>query len=819
MRGISKVSRPGRAVFLPALLATTALTGMAVPAVAQETSSGIEMVTVTAQKREQNLQSVPVSVQVLGETRLQELHVVSADDYIKYLPSVASQAIAPGFTVVHMRGVASGENNNHSGPLPTVGTYLDEQPITTIYGILDLPIIDVARIEALAGPQGTLYGASSEAGTIRIITNKPSVEGFEASWTAEINTVAHGDVGYLVHGMVNVPLHDKLAIRIVGWHEHTAGYIDNVPGSRTFTNNPCADDPDICAVADVSDDITINNASYVEDDFNDGDKLGGRATLMALLNNDWTATVSIMGQTQENGGIYAFSRGFGEQPGIQPGFIIGPSHLGELEVQRFNDDSSKDRWWQTAFTVQGKVGNLDLTYTAAYMDRRLKTSTDYADYTYWYDVLYGYGVYWYDDNGDPLVNPTQYILGKDHFTKQSHELRLSSPPDRRFRWIAGLFYQRQTHRIEQRYVIRDLADSISVNTWPDTLWLTLQDREDVDYAGFIEASYDIVPELTLTAGVRGYYFNNSLIGFFGFDDGYSSKTGISQCFAGEIVPNTPCTNLDDNVKDVGETHKLNLSWQATDDVMLYGTYSTGFRPGGVNRRSEFAPYSADFLDNFELGWKTTWADGRLRWNGAIFYQQWKDFQFSFLGPNSLTLIANAGDATVQGVEMDVLWIPVDGLTLAASGSYTDGELDEDYCGLFENGVVVTDCPGTAEAPAGTRLPVTPRWKATASARYEWPMGAWTGHVQGAMTYQSEVTPSLRLADNSVLGTQGSFTTADFTAGINGEGWMIEAFILNAFDERGELLRYTNCNTAVCGNQVFIVPNRPQTIGLRVGQKF
>jgi outer membrane receptor protein involved in Fe transport len=718
-----------------------------------------------------------------------------------------------------MRGVASGENNNHSGPLPTVGTYLDEQPLTTIYGILDVPIIDIARIEALAGPQGTLFGASSEAGTIRIITNKPSVDGFEANWMAEVNSVTHGDVGYLVHGMVNVPLHDKLAVRIVAWNEHSAGYIDNVAGTRTFTNDPFKRRPAL-GIPKIKDDVTIDNSAFVEEDFNDGDKLGGRATLLALLNNDWTATVSIMGQTQETNGIFAFSTGYPAQPGIQPGFTIGPVNLPELSVQRFNEDSAKDRWWQTAMTIQGKVGTLDLVYTAAYMDRRIKSASDYTDYSYWYDVLYGYGVYWYDDAGEVLANPTQFILGKDHLTKQSHELRISSPPDRRFRWIAGLFYQRQTHRIEQRYAIRGLADSISITGWPDTLWLTLQDREDVDYAGFAEASYDILPNLTLTAGVRGYYFDNSLIGFFGFSDGYSSRTGEAICFAGPIVPNTPCTDLSETVKDTGETHKLNLSWQATDQAMIYATYSTGFRPGGVNRRSEFAPYKADFLDNFELGWKTTWADGRLRWNGAIFYQQWKDFQFSFLGPNSLTLIANAGDATVRGVEMDVLWLPIDGLTLQASGAYTDGELDEDYCGLFAGGVVVTDCPGTAEAPAGTRLPVTPRWKGAASVRYEWPvMADWMAHVQGSVTYQSEVEPSLRLADNAVLGTQGEFTTADFTAGVNGGGWTIEAFILNAFDERGELLRYTNCNTAVCGNQVFIVPIRPQTIGLRVGQKF
>src|SRR6185503_17052495 len=255
---------------------TTALTGVGVPAVAQQVDSTvIETVTVTAQKREENLQSVPVSVQVLGESRLTDLHVLDANDYIKHLPSVASQSIAPGYTVVHMRGVASGENNNHSGPLPTVGTYLDEQPITTIGGTLDIPILDIARIESLAGPQGTLYGASSEAGTIRIITNKPDPSGFAASYMVEGNNVAHGDWGYVVNGMVNVPLNDKVAVRIVGWVQRDAGYIDNVFGTRTFVNNPCTDpDPGPCAIADTSDDVTIDNSRFVEENFNTSEKIG-----------------------------------------------------------------------------------------------------------------------------------------------------------------------------------------------------------------------------------------------------------------------------------------------------------------------------------------------------------------------------------------------------------------------------------------------------------------------------------------------------------------------------------------------------------------
>jgi iron complex outermembrane recepter protein len=817
MKGIGAGRRRVRSVFVPMLLATTALTGVTVPAVAQQavqTQGGLEIVTVTAEKREENLQRVPVSVQVLGEERLQDLHVVNADDYIKFLPSVSSQSIAPGYTVVHMRGVASGENNNHSGPLPTVGTYLDEQPITTIGGTLDIPIFDVARIEALAGPQGTLYGASSEAGTIRIITNKPDPSAFSASYQLEGNHVDHGDFGYTAEGMVNIPVHDNMAIRIVAWNEHDAGFIDNVPGTRTFPSSG----------------ITVNNSRFVEKNYNDVDKLGARAALMAVLSQNWTATASLMGQSETSHGVFAFNPGFPFTSGFDPDgdgplppYTAGPVHLGALQVQHFGPEYAHDKWYQAALTVQGKIGNLDLVYSGSHMDRRQNTASDYTDYAYWYDVLYGYGAYMYDNAGH-LIDPSQFIRGKDHFTKDSHEIRLSSPADRRFRWVAGLFIERQTHRIEQRYIVHNLTDLFTITGWPDTLWLTLQDRTDRDYAAFGEASFDILPDLTLTAGIRGYEYNNGLVGFFGFNANFSSRTGEHVCFAGPIVPNTPCTDLNKDTIGTGETHKLNLSWRIDDDHMIYATYSTGFRPGGVNRRADFGSYAPDTLTNYEVGWKTTWADGRLRWNGAIYDEEWKAFQFSFLGVNSFTLIANAGDARVQGIESDVSWLPVEGLTLTASGAFTDAKLLQDYCGLFAGGVVVSQCPGPADpnppqAPKGTRLPVTPRYKANASARYDWPWGDWTAHVQGALAYQSSATPSLRVSDNQILGTQKAFTTVDFDLGVDSEHWSIDAFILNAFDARGEILRYTECTTAVCGQQVYIVPTRPMTVGIRFGQRF
>jgi len=172
---------------------------------------------VTAQKREENLQNVPISVQAIGTRRLDQLNVSNFEDYTKQLPSVSFQTAAPGFTTVYMRGVATGGDGNHTGSLPSVGFYLDEQPVTTIGGTLDVHIYDIARIESLAGPQGTLYGASSEAGTIRIITNKPELGVTSGRVDGELNTVAHGGVGGSLEGMINLPVADNIAFRGVAF--------------------------------------------------------------------------------------------------------------------------------------------------------------------------------------------------------------------------------------------------------------------------------------------------------------------------------------------------------------------------------------------------------------------------------------------------------------------------------------------------------------------------------------------------------------------------------------------------------------------------
>lgn len=829
--------RFSRRALLLASLSSTVLTSGA--ALAQEAANARDdEIVVTAQKREENLQDVPISIQALGTRKLDQLNVANFQDFSKLLPSVSFQSSQPGVTTVYMRGVASGGDGNHSGSLPSVGVYLDEQPVTTIGGTLDVHVYDIARIESLAGPQGTLYGASSQAGTIRIITNKPSTAGFEGRVDGELNSVKHGGMGGRLEGMINTPISDMAAARFVGWYQKDAGYIDNVPGTRTFCGTPTRDEDDNINGC-IRDGVSVNNAGFVKKNFNDAEIYGGRAALKVDLDDNWTITPTVLYQKQKSHGTFA------QDPKV-----------GDLQTQRFYPDMRTDKFIQAALTVEGKIGNFDLTYAGAYLDRKAYQINDYTDYAEAYDYLYeaqgGLANYFYlQDNAGNTIDPRQFIIGTDHFRKMSQELRIASPQDERFRVVAGLFYQRQSNQIHQDYQIPGLADALSVNGHPGTLWLTEQKRIDKDYAAFGEASFDITPTVTLTGGGRYYKYDNSLVGFFGFgrnpagqpfNGAGSSQTGVAGCYTttGELfrnnpggtllpaaVPGGPCTNLADFVggklvpkrtKDTGFTHRLNLTWKPSEDVLTYATWSRGFRPGGINRRATIAPYAADFLTNYELGIKTTLADGMVRLNAAIYMQDWKRFQFSFLGLNSFTEIHNGPNARIKGIEADVNIRPTDGLTISAAASYTDAKTRNNLCAIDDPTYQCTADPDNSiAADKGTRLPVTPKFNGNATVRYQFPLGPGEMHLQSVIAHRSSATPDIRVDVADDLGRIKGSTTVDFALGFDWNNYSFELFLQNAFDERAELSRFSNCGQ--CNDRVQILVNTPQTIGARLGAKF
>ena len=470
----------------------------------------------------------------LGSLNLTDLAQPLLDDLARTINQSSSMAVLDGQSIVYVLRVPGRRI-----------MYLDEEPITTIQGALDIHIYDIARVESLSGPQGTLYGASSEAGTIRIITNKPDPGVFAAGYGVEANAIDGGGTGWVTEAFVNAPLSESAAIRLVGWDKKDAGYIDNVSRPRTFPSSG----------------ITVDNTDRLEDDYNSVYTTGARAALKIDINDSWSVMPTLMGQHQVANGSFAFDES-----------------IGDLQVSHRFPDTSDDLWTQAGLTVLGKIGNFDVTYAFSHLKRNVDTESDYADYSYWYDVLYGYGAYICDiydpvaggcAPGGSLIDPTQYIMGKDQYTKRSNELRIASPSDQRLRFVAGLFWQQQNHDIQQQYKINGLSPQQSVAGWPDTIWLTKQVRRDHDEAIFGELSFDFTDKLTGTIGGRHFRTENSLEGFFGFGDwGWVSSYGQAICPEGApTFHGAPCETFNKTTSETGTLGRANLTYEFDDERM------------------------------------------------------------------------------------------------------------------------------------------------------------------------------------------------------------------------------------------------------------
>ncbi len=353
-------------------------------------------------------------------------------------------------------------------------------------------------------------------------------------------------------------------------------------------------------------------------------------------------------------------------------------------------------------------------------------------------------------------------------------------------------------------------------------------------------TWDITSQLELSGGERYFKTDNTLEGFFGYGAGYSSHTGEAACPVVNgverppVTVGAPCTNLDKRGTDNGHVPRVNLTYKLDKDKMVYATWSKGFRPGGVNRTAQpgVPPYQADFLTNYEFGWKTQWFNHHLRWNGAIFQEDWKNFQFSFLGLNSVTIIRNAGNARIRGIENEIEFAATANLTLSTGFTFLDPKLTQDYCNEPDPAnpneqAHSNPCPAglggatpyTPLAPAGSNLPTSPKFKGNIVARYELnPIADWQPNVQAAWVYQTQTRPALRTGDVAVIGMQPAYGMVDLSAGVEKNGMNIQIIVDNVADRRAELNRFTPCTVDVC-TRPYAIPSQPRTIGIKFGQKF
>jgi iron complex outermembrane receptor protein len=551
------------------------------------------------------------------------------------------------------------------------------------------------------------------------------------------------------------------------------------------------------------------------------------------------------------------------------GFFGYDPAVGDLDLVHSGPEDTQDSFTQTALTVEGKVSDFDIVYAGGWLVRNTHSIADYSDYSYFYDKYFGSGVNWLSGAGvkgvSPQIEPQEFVITTGHYTKWSNELRVSTPQQYAVKATAGLFAQRQVHEIWEDYVMpgaggnpyvynpQGLSANLTMPGLPNnTIWLTDEERVDRDQAAFGQVTWDIDSAWSVTGGLRFYKYDNSLQGFYGYSANYGALTGfypgqnICGPPGGPLSPTyapfhfAPCTDLNQTVSDTGHTERLTLNYKFDPDKMVYATYSTGFRPGGVNRvfdpaiKAIFPPYQADQLKNYELGWKTQWDGHRLRWNGAIFLEDWDNFQFLYLGPNSVTVVQNAASAQIKGLETELEWAAGGGLLLSGGATYLHAVTTANYCGpnatipgttqLSQNcpnqinSYPVGNAPNGPEAPSGTRLPVAPKVKLNLVARETFPLGDWEGFFQASGMYQTSTTPLLRLIDQQTIGDMPAYALFDLSTGMLKNGLMGQLYLSNVFDKRAQLTRFVECATTTC-NQPYIIPTQPRTIGIKFGQKF
>jgi outer membrane receptor protein involved in Fe transport len=835
----------------------------------------------------------------MSENSLQEQNIKSFVDYIKYLPSVNAGGRGPGQNEIYIRGAAVDAINitvaESQGSAPNVALYLDEQPVTAGGRNLDVYVADLERIEVLPGPQGTLYGASSMAGTVRLITNKPVIDEMDVRFNGGVSSTANGEASNNMGLVINAPLIDgKLAGRVALYRDSQGGYIDNVAGSFsasdevnptfpgesvTFAEGTQLADGTIVGAGGLTVPVTKavgDNSALVEEDFNDAMYQGARLGLKYVINDNWDVLVQHSTQTLETEGVFDYD----------------PT-VGDLEVNRYAPDSLDDQFNQTAWTVNGRIGDLDLVYTGAFLDREVTALIDYTGYTNIGKSISGYqceylvGSYYnglsadtstfytYDPtiSGDPAViecgSPVNAAMMENENERWTHEARVATNFAGPLNIQAGVFYEKFEIRHRGDFNYQAPIDAgfagIDINSSstlanseanargvviPDTQFRNDNHRNEEQTAFFGELTYQLTDNVALTGAARYYDLDYGFTGYgawrYGnrplFVDDADSTNDIRPAMTGGRDYQTNFAELQPlNVSDT--IYRFSASWTPEGtDTLIYATWSEGYRPPGFNRAAAregkynatannvrddgtscgtdaainsnastgfpgyCLPYvfESDTLENLELGWKTTLADGRFQLNGAAYMIDWKGIQVSQFDSQNisiLTIVDNGGDAEITGIEGDFIWLANERLTITGAASFNQTEL-----------VRVNPAFAVIVADEGTMLPLTPEVQFNVRARYEYPVqGDLMAHWQLGYKYAGESVNSIVDTATEPNTMQDAYSLVDASIGVEnaGKGWRAEAYIANLTDERAQL----HINRQDFFERV--TTNRPRTIGVRV----
>lgn len=823
----------------------------------------LKTVTVTSTKRTESAQSIPVAVNALGEEELEALGVSTFSDYLVQLPGVTAGGSGPGQNTIYIRGLASTTPNlttaGVAGLAPNVAFYLDEQPLAQPGRNLDVYATDLERVEVLSGPQGTLFGASSQAGTVRLITNKPQFDGVDASLKASTSFTDGGEMSNSVEAMLNVPVSDKLALRGVVYTDRQGGYIDNVPGTLSATESArfrsagtvrangvpvSASRNGFQAGADLSN-VTFlqaNNSERVEKDFNDTVYAGFRLSGLYDFNNDWSLLVTHAQQQIDSDGV----------------FFADPT-LDDYEIQRFSDEFIEDSYHNTSWTLEGRLGQLEAVYTGAFTERTTEQKVDYSDYLFVGQYLPYYicdGSVTYPGAGGPTGTcqaPDLFVDSSTETKVQTHEIRFNTPSENKFRATFGGFYSdlELTELNDFTYVgsqfvqgfgagvgfapnypLTNTAVTGAINSaspgyfsdpGPFPAGVIFRNdilRTDQQMGIFGEATYDFNDQFAVTFGARWYDIEVDLEGsanssFFNLGvqtDSQRAGTNISAQFAPNNTVGAPDTAATDGV-----IVKLTGTYTPTEDLLFYATYSEGFRPGLLNRpggRSNAAgtytvPFAVDTdeVQNYELGWKTELFDNSLRFNGSAFFVQIEGLQTTIFDPaiTNLFFSDNAANAEIKGLEGDFTWAPASvlGLTVAGAFSLLDTEITD----------VLTP---TNDVLLGSELAFAPSYQGNLRVRYEWPLerqiggSPLTAHVMPQVVFSDDSRSDIIEINSADV---DGYVTLGATLGVTADDWSAELFASNLTNEYAEL------SNNFVNDRERVTPMRPRTIGVRIAYDF
>ncbi|OUW90059.1 MAG: TonB-dependent receptor [Gammaproteobacteria bacterium TMED234] len=710
----------------------------------------IEEVIVSAQKKSENLQNVPISVTTLSSDELDALNIKDFADYVLQLPAASAVQRRPGQGQIFMRGISDGGNVNQSLQGPAVAIYLDESPVTMIGDNLDVHVYDIERVESLTGPQGTLYGAASQAGNLKIITKKPSSE-FDSGFNLSAESTRGGDGSTMIEGFVNIPLSQNAALRFVGFNDRDGGFIDSVNDSITYPVSG----------------ITRSNEVFVEDNFNDAVKEGYRAALRVDLNENWQIDVNYMGQETSTNGVWDHN----------------PDELGEYNVSRFYDDKTHDEWTRFSATVTGDLGFADLTFTTSSLERDFEVLSDYSHYAIDGFVEGYYTCYTYYFG--PCVDPSIQFENDTHQEYDTTEIRLSSKEGEKLNWIIGAFQTENVTEYDSQWHVPAINPAAAVPGSKDLYYQTDQVRAEDESAVFGEIYYQINDKMELTLGHRKFDNETTLKGFVG-------TVWWPNYILGSATRPDNVNSLYDGSDSIS---KVNLSYQIDNNSMLYITRSEGYRPGGANRTTQLgATYDADFLTSTEFGFKSISMDGRLRLNGAMYQMDWDDIQLGWFDSSIslLGLVDNIGKANSNGFELDAKYILSDTVSVALGYANNEAVLKEDYV-----------LRGVVEAKTGQDLPFTP------DTKYNVTINVDTGDsssLQFNYVYVDEMWNDLFYDDREMQDSYG-IANLSFTTQV-GDNSSMQIYMDNIFDEVAQL--YINSEDI----QRLTTVNRPTTVGVK-----